>query len=254
MSETVDELLANIANLQKQEIILYNKLNQDREKIARDAKDDVLSTEDKQKIEQNINELSAARVNMYNFLFKNYQSELRNATNAKSNLEQQNKVLQMVETELSRSKQTLAEIEQDKNNQLKMVEITDYYKLKYDAQRKLLKFMACSAFIVIVLYIVNRFVRARLPIFTSIVYFIYMMLISILLYRVYDFFSRRPNNFNEHNWWLAPETQEDVKAISENSSNLVFDLSGVGIPNICIGYTCCGPGTTWSPNGCILSK
>ena len=249
MSESVDEILATIAKLQKTEEDLYHKLTENTQKIAMGSKDALTST-DIDSITQQINELSASRVNLYNSLYQNYQTELTNEKSIKSNLEQQNTVLHMVENELNRSKQRLAEIEQDKNNQLKMVEITDYYNLKYDAQRKLVKFMAISGVIVIVLYIFNLIVNFQ--IITYIMYFIFMILFGKLIYHLYDFFSRRPDNFNEHNWWLAPRTEEDITAISENTNNLVFDISGVELPSICIGEMCCGKGTTWSSNGCIL--
>lgn len=246
MTDSVDEILASIAKLQKKEEELYHKLTQNTQKIATGAKD-ALTPSEIDVIKQTINESSAARVNLYNALDQNYKAELTNEKNSQSNLNQQTAVLKIVENELNRSKQMLTDIEEDKNNQLKMVEITDYYKLKSDARRQLVKFMAIAGVIVFVLYVFTALVNV--PITNYIVYVIYIILGGKFVYHLYDFYSRRPDNFNERSWWLSPKSDADIAAIS---NNLVFDISGVEIPNMCIGQMCCGPGTAWSPNGCIL--
>ena len=249
MSDSVDEMLSTIAKLQENEKNLYLKLTENTQKIATGATD-VLSRSEIDSISQLINELSATRVNVYNSLYQTYQADLKNEQSIQSNVQQQTTVLHMVEDELTRAKQMLDEAEDGRNNQLKMVEITDYYNLKNDARRKLMKVSAISALVVVVLNVFQALVPLEL--LTYPVYFIYVILFSNLVYHIYDFFSRRPDNYNDYKWWYAPRTEKEVDAISENVNNLVFDISGVNIPNVCIGELCCGPGTEWSPNGCVL--
>lgn len=249
MSDSVDEMLSTIAKLQENEKNLYLKLTENTQKIAMGSTD-VLSRSDIESISQLINELSATRVNVYNSLYRTYQADLKNEQNIKTNVEQQTTVLKMVEEELNRSKLILDEAEEGKNNQLKMVEITEYYNLKNDARRKLMKVSAISALAVAVLHVVHSL--AEVELLTKLAYFIYIILFCNLLYHIYDFYSRRNDNYNDYKWWYAPRTDKEVDAISENVNNLVFDISGVNIPDICIGALCCGPGTDWSPNGCVL--
>ena len=249
MPDSVDEMLSTIAKLQENEKNLYLKLTENTQKIAMGSTD-VLSRSDIESISQLINELSATRVNVYNSLYLTYQADLKNEQSIKTNKEQQTTVLKMVEEELNRSKLILDEAEEGKNNQLKMVEITEYYNLKNDARRKLMKVSAISALAVAVLHVVHSL--AQVELLTNLVYFIYIILFGNLLYHIYDFYSRRNDNYNDYKWWYAPRTEKEVDAISENVNNLVFDISGVNIPDICIGELCCGPGTDWSPNGCVL--
>ena len=108
------DILDKIAQLQQSEENLYSTLTKNSENVAL-GKPNTFSEEDIDNITTQINSLSAARVNLYNFISQMYHDQNENEKVAQSSLEQQTKTLQLLEIELNKSKQRMTELKDEKS-------------------------------------------------------------------------------------------------------------------------------------------
>ena len=137
----LQDTINKIDQLQKTEQQLYDALSQNAERVSL-GKKDVFTSDDIQNITNQINSLSAARVNLYNTLAELYKSQVHLGKEVKISLDQQTETLQLLEKQLNKSKKEMASLQDQKLNQLKMIEITTYYSKQYDAQKRLMQIIA----------------------------------------------------------------------------------------------------------------
>ena len=131
------------------------------------------------------------------------------------------------------------EIEENKLNHLKMIEITSYYSKHYDAQKKLMQIMTGLG---IALFISVYF---KLSTVTFIIIIISIVWIG---YRVILMYMRTNTNYDEFNF-MDPEKNPSTLTTSISSSITAPTLS-------CIGSACCSEGTTWNSTSkqCIIEE
>jgi hypothetical protein len=137
----LQDTIYKIEQLQKTEQQLYDAPSRNAERVSL-GKKDIYSAEDIQNLTNQINSLSAARVNLYNTLSKLYKEQVNIGEEVQISLDQQTATLQILEKQLNKSKKVLTSLEDQKLNQLKMIEITTYYSKKYDAQKRLMQIVA----------------------------------------------------------------------------------------------------------------
>ena len=248
----LQETLDKISQLQGTEEQLYKALTHNAENVAL-GKPNTFSDTEIQDITTQINSLSAARVNLYNSLSETYKSQASNETNAQEALDQQTKTLHLLEEQLNKSKKKMAAIQDEKTNQLKMIEITTYYSKQYDAHRRLMKMITIVGTCILIaigletMYEPLGVVTKPLVILIMIVggFFIFKRIVYMIL--------RRSDNYDEFIWPMAPTN--DTQLLTANDSSSLIDISGVGVPFICAASTCCNTGTVWSDvSGCIIDS
>ena len=131
----LQDTITKINELQNTEKQLYATLTKNAEQVAL-GRTNVFTEEEIEQMTNQINSLSAARVNLYNTLSDLYKAQITSESTMKASIDQQTETLQLLETELNRSKKKMTEIKDEKLNHLKMIEITTYYSKQYDAQKE----------------------------------------------------------------------------------------------------------------------
>jgi hypothetical protein len=137
----LQDTITKINELQNTEKQLYATLTQNAQQVAL-GKTNVFTEGDIKQITDQINSLSAARVNLYNTLSDLYKSQITSESTMKKSIDQQTETLQLLEEELNKSKKKMTALKDEKLNHLKMIEITTYYSKQYDAQKRLMQIVA----------------------------------------------------------------------------------------------------------------
>lgn len=247
----MQDILDKIAQLQQSEEELYSTLTQNSENVAL-GKPNTFSEEEIDKITTQINSLSAARVNLYNFISDTYHAQTKSEKIAQTSLEQQTKTLHLLEVELNKSKQKMSELNDQKANQLKMIEINTYYSKQYDAYKRLMQMITivgiCLLIAIALDYTPLQLLSKPLSIIICIIggFFI--------LRRIFSMAFRTNINYDEFYWFNTPSMSYTVDQANTANTNTIIDVSGVDLDFICAESSCCGPGTVWSDvSGCVIS-
>ena len=239
IQENNEKLLNDIQSLQQMEQQLFNSLESNTS----------LSSEEQTKIVEKMNQLSNMRVNLYKTLsgVNNY---FDNALNTSiSTLKEQAIAIQIVESELNRSKKRLRTLEEAKNNKIRLVEINTYYGDKYAEHSDLMKIVIFTLIPIIILTLLNK------TILPNTLYYILLVIVAFI--GAYYFWTRftsiimRDNmNYQEYDWYFDPNA-----APSGSSSSDDPWISGVDL-GTCIGNACCSEGLVYDSalNQCVFPK
>ncbi len=240
IQENNEQLLNDIQSLQQMEQQLFNSLESNTS----------LSSEEQTKIVEKMNQLSNMRVNLYKTLsgVNNY---FDNALNTSiSTLKEQAIAIQIVESELNKSKKRLELLEEEKNNKIRLVEINTYFGDKYAEHSQLMKIIIFTLVPIIILAFLNN--KGLLP---NVIY--YGLLIIIALIGGYFFWNRyasiimRDNmNYQEYDWSFNPN---DINTGTTSSSSTSDPWGNAKDYGTCIGDACCSNGLTYddSLNQCV---
>jgi hypothetical protein len=243
MQDTLDE----IAQLQQTEQRLYQSLTKNTERKLLGSPNTFTDSEIAD-ITSQINSLSATRVNLYNSLSETYKSQATNEHNASDILAQQTQTLQLLETELNKSKKKLSTLKDERANQLKMIEITTYYSKQYDAYRRLMRMIAIVGFCLLVAIGLKY---TPLSVVSTPLAFLILVVGSFFIGgRLINMLMRRDDNYDEFVWPMAPTNTNQLN----NGMGSPLGIKGVDIPFICNTSSCCGKGTVWSNSGCVVQK
>lgn len=232
----LQDTITKINELQKTEKQLYATLTKNAEQVAL-GRANVFTEDDIQQITDQINSLSAARVNLYNTLSDLYKAQITSESTMKASIDQQTETLQLLETELNRSKKKMTELKDEKLNHLKMIEITTYYSKQYDAQKRIMQLIAGFG--------ICLFISMSLGL-DSLTTLIVIVGIIWIGYRLLNMLMRDNENYDEFFFFYPPDT---------DGANNPIGLSGKGIGKVCIGSVCCNKGTVWDDQlGCVIDK
>lgn len=240
ISQNNEEILHNIQLLQNAEQELMTDLESNPN----------LSAQQQQKIISKIKQLTDIRSGLYTTLSgmnSFYQTALTSSTGT---LKEQAAAIDIVETELNRSKRRLQYLEMEKNNKIRLVEINQYYGDKYAEHTSLMKIVIFTLIPIIILtFIYNQNV---LP---SNVYYILFIIIGIIgaffFWKTYASIISRDNmNYNEYEWAF------NADSAPKGTGSDVDPWAGLGTLGTCIGEACCQPDQTYDTtlNQCVSSK
>ena len=238
MAINLEDTIDKIDELRETEKTLYQSLSKNATRIAA-GQQAIYTTEEVEVITKQINSLSEARVTLYNTLSELNKAVIENDAIMQESIDQQAKTLELLETELNNTKQELNDLQDNKLNHLKMIEITTYYSKHYDAQKQLMQIMAGIGIALLISVYLNL----------SLVTFIIIIIGIIWIgYRVILMYMRTNTNYDEFNF-MDPEKNPSSLSSSFSSSLTTPSLS-------CIGSSCCSDGTTWSStsNQCIITE
>lgn len=232
--------LTNIEKLQNIEKKLFGNL----EKTYNDSN---VTIEQKNNIIDQINEVSQARINLYQNLdsFNDYYKNNLSATT--NNLEEQTVAVEIVENELNQAKRRLKMVEEEKLNKLRLVEINKYYGEKYSEHAGMMKLL-----IIIFLPILILSILAKNGILPNQIYYALVVLIGLLgiikIWFLYlSIISRDNMNYQEYDWYFdkssAPESTGEGEGGDPWTSGTV----------VCIGSNCCYEGSEYdlTLNKCV---
>lgn len=238
MQSTSEEILADIQNLQQTEQGLFSSLETNAN----------LTPDQQTKIINNINQITNMRVNLYKTL-SNVNGFFQNALKTShGTLEDQSVAINIVEEELNRLKQSLKNLQTEKTNKLRIVEINNYYGDRYYEHSQLMKIVIFTLVPVIIITFLNR--NDLLP---SFIYYALLVIIAAIggyffWKRIASIWSRDPMYYDEYNWYFDPSA---APAPSGNTTDPWLNKNSTF--GTCIGQMCCSNGQTYdaSLNQCI---
>jgi hypothetical protein len=226
VSKNNEEILQNIQLLQNSEQELMNDLENNPQ----------LTSQQQQKIIQKIQQLTDIRSGLYTTL-SDLNSFYKTAlTSSTGTLKQQSEAINIVETELNRTKQRLQYLETEKNNKIRLVEINEYYGDKYSEHTSLMKIIIFTLIPIIILTFIYN--KGFLP---SRIYYLLFIIVGVVgaiyFWKTYASIITRDNmNYDAYNWAFDPKSAPKGKGTVSN----VDPWAGLNI-GTCIGQECCQP-------------
>ena len=153
---------------------------------------------------------------------------------------------------MNKSKENLAKLEDDKYNQLKMIEINSYFSKQYDAHIKLMRLITIVGLCMLGTLLLNYFGPLKVvsrPLFNIVLLVGIFLIIKVTI----DMYLRRNDNYDEYSWFAAPTTDTGVTVANTQSNTSFIDVSGVDVP-FCYGENCCSTGTVWDDTSytCVI--
>jgi tetrahydromethanopterin S-methyltransferase subunit G len=231
LEERNEQMLSNISNLQKQEQALYTELD-----------DPSLSTEDKERIVRQINEISQLRINLYTTMKDMYSNYTTSLKQADANQHNQMAMLKLVEKELNESKKRLNALKTKKTNLIRKAEISTYYGEQYSSHIAILKNVIIACILCIVVNILPIPVNATIFL-TGIVVVIAVVKVAA---QIIDISNRNNMVYDEYDFYFNKSTAPDIDAgfSVENNTN-PWEMN---LPSTCIGSACCSDGQVYDTN------
>ena len=235
-----EQLLNDIQTLQNIEEKLFISLDSDPS----------LTSEQQEKIIGKINLISQMRMNLYKTLGGVNQFFQDALTNTESVLNQQKMAIKLVEDNLNNSKKKLQELELQKNNKIRLIEINDYYGEKYDEHTTLMKYVIYTLIPIIIISILFN-----IGILPSFLFYLLLVIVTtigsvFIIYRMISIWNR--DNMYYQNFAWAFNSKNAPPADSESSKN-PWSLPDMNM-GTCIGNLCCSPGTVYDNtiNKCVI--
>ena len=239
-TQNVGQILSDIQSLQQIEQNMFQKLNTDPN----------LSSQQQQELIQGINQISIMRRDLYSTL-SNINSFYNDAlTSSMGTLNEQTTAINIVESELNRSKRRLEYLEEQKNNKIRLVEINQYFGDKYSEHTKLMKVVIFTIIPIIILSILyNKQILSRR------IYLILVVIVSLIgaifFWKVYTSIISRDNmNYDEYAWPFDPNSAPTANTAGSDSDpwSSTFNFG------TCVGDNCCSDGLIYdsSLNQCVV--
>lgn len=222
---------------------------------------DSLSPDQKSATLMKMQELTQMRVNLFNLLKEDY---TRDAQESTSELQNQVATLRIVEENLAAAKNDLRTLEDQRNNKMRMVEISTYFSEKYKAYNELFKLIIYMSIPVILLIVVGNMnlIPEKYVSRENSHNFFLILIVLVGLYglfqilnKTYDIVSRDNMNFNEYDFDLDFDLD---KAAAQN--NFLDNSGGNGVLGYdtkefeklaedmhlgCVDSYCCADGTMY---------
>ena len=226
------QILNDIQSLQGIEQNLFNSLENAN-----------LTAEEQESIINKINRLSEMRINLYKTL-TGINTFFQNAlTNSRGTLQEQTSAISVIEDELNQAKKRLRQLEQEKNNKIRLVEINNYYSQQYEEYSNLMKIV-----IVILIPIILLTMLKGTGLLPYNWYYIFVTIILLLgSYRfgniVWSIIRRDNMNYQEYDWYFDKSSAPKSKGLGGENDPWV----GAGVGS-CIGQFCCSAGQTYDTN------
>lgn len=224
------KLLTDIQNLQRTETALLNSLESNPN----------MSTSDKEAILSKINEFSQLRINLYRTL-SNVNSFSKNELNVTlDSYSQQRDAIQIVESELNKTKKRLDLLNTDKSNKIRLVEINSYYSDKYKEHSQLMKIVIYTLIPIIVVNIVYKYGLLPYNIFILLVIVIAIIGSYYFWIRMASIMMRDKLNYDKYDWGIRPPDQKEENVTE--TPDPWFSASSFGT---CVGSYCCSEGLVY---------
>jgi hypothetical protein len=224
------QTLGTILELQQLEKQLFSNL----EAISNDTSES--SIVQQQQIVKQINDLSITRMNLFNTVNDLYQFAQENVAENRTELVDKMTVAKVMETQLNNSKEMLNELQQIKNNKLRMVQINTYYGKQYQGQTDLMKLLIIICVVVILLITVSK--MNIVP--STLMNFIIVLAIGIgaffIFRKIQDLSSRDKMDFDKYE---TPKMDSSNLATNYDYENDFSDLDANA-------WSVCGEGTMFN--------
>ncbi len=266
MNERHKQTLTSINELQNMEKQMHDQLNSG---IANNT-----STKDEQtNLVNRINEISSMRIDLFKNLGDVYENVQNNAAMSRNNLVQQLTTTKIVENELNNSKSYLDQLNENKYNKLRMVEINAYMGDKYKAYAELLKLIVYVCIPIMAVMLISKFniIPERYvsknnvsDVFTVLILVILIVGGYYVITKLLDISSRSNMNFNEYDWGFDPAALANhptvIKYDEQQLNYAKGDLYSLGKrlhdTTGCYDSSCCDKGTKYDKKKkkCVINS
>jgi hypothetical protein len=233
-----EALLQKIAKLQDLEKSLIDKLDEESTVSG--------YTGNLTDMTKQINDLSDARIAMFKVIQKMYKGVQKNVSNSRVDLVHQLTLVNVVEDQLSKAKESINKLQNQNDTKMRLVEINTYYGKRYEAHIEMMKLFIYICIPVLILLVLKN--REILPEVLS-NYLVGITLgvgIFFLMRKLWDLFTRSNMNYDEYDWKYENPAANTPSIWEYNKKNLLnienpFKnlLKNLGV---CVGETCCDSG------------
>lgn len=241
LNTSVQQIITNIKQLQTTEMQLYTSLD-----------DQNLDSTKRTNIINQINEIGQTRSTLYNSLKNMAASYQQNVSTSQDTIQQQMFALDIVENELNEAKLRTQQLEKEKYNKLRLVEINTYYGKRFDAHKDIVKVIVYVCIFMLITIILGK--KEILPRNIYIVLNGMIIVIGVIVIgkKIIDLSNRDNMNFDEYDWYFDKSKAPSDTSTSSSSSN-PWTTPTVA----CVGELCCAsnPGVTYDAvqNICVLN-
>lgn len=216
LQEGQSQVLNDISELQNMELEYFNQLNDG-------LTNNTLSQSEKDDLTQKINELAQMRINLYTGINKTYNFLTASATLSRNTMDEQTAAIQIVENELNEAKRRLRVIEEEKQNKLRLVEISTYYGQKYSDHSSIMKIVIGICIPILILTFLYNRGLLRSSVYGILFVIIGVIGLIILGRHLLDSAQRDNMYYDEYSWgWQPPAS----KVTSTSSSTDPWDNGG----------------------------
>jgi len=194
-----------------------------------------------------INNLSSTRVNMFNSLSDLYSASQNEVSKSRKELMDKIVVAKVMENQLNNMKTIMNEVQDIKNNKLRMVEINTYHGKRYQAHTDLMKLIIKICIVLFILIFINK--RQLLP--SNVINPLMLVVVGLGLFfvirQVWDLSIRDNMNYDKYNY--SAMDKDEIKNRSSYDHNKVF--TGFGALDT---WSICGEGTefNYDKNQCLV--
>lgn len=234
------ETLNYIQELQTIEQGIFTNLEQNGASMTQAEQNQLISQ---------MNDISQMRINLYQSL-SGMNNLFQNALmNSRDTLDEQIVAIQIVENQLNDAKLKLRSLEDEKNSNIRNIQINDYYADRYGQHAHLMKiiiFMLIPIIILAILY--NRGLIPK-PIYLTLVAIIALIGFYFIWTTYFSMIRRNNMNYQEYDWGFNASN-----APSNSTNTTPVDPWTGGPSNVCVGAQCCNQYEMFdaSLNQCIL--
>jgi hypothetical protein len=240
LNTSVQQIITNIKQLQTTEMQLYTSLD-----------DQNLDPTKRTNIINQINEIAQTRATLYNSLKNMASSYQQNVSTSQDTIQQQMFALDIVENELNEAKLRTQQLENEKYNKLRLVEINTYYSKRFDAHKEIVKIIVYVCIFMLITIILGK--KEILPRNIYIVLNGMIIVIGIIVIgkKIIDLSNRDYMNFDEYDWYFDKSKAPSDTGSSDSSNPWAMPTA------TCVGELCCisNPGMTYDAvqKVCVLN-
>lgn len=197
LEEKHNSTIQNIQNLQELEKYMFQNL----QKLSPDNSQSAL---EKQAVLNKINELKDIRTQLMRQLSSTYQDKQEQLNSERQGLSDKLAQVGIIDNELNRARENINVLENEKNNKLRMVQLYEYQRKRYQAYTDIVKFViyGCLAILAITLltkYNVLPFIPSN--VFSVLILLSVVITLVLIIRKVIDINSRNNMDFDQYDWF-----------------------------------------------------
>lgn len=213
-----------------------------------------MSEEEKKQIIDKINAIFNMRLDLYKSIGKSAELYKVNFNQTNNTLLQQTSAIDIEEKQLNEMKKNLKKMKDRNFQELRMIEINNYYSSRYSDHINALKILI-KFFLAL---IVNQ-MAYNYGILPNVIYWAIVIILSSLF--AYNFWITlltmyKRNNMDYSQFDFAPIISDNSTSTSTESSTSLDSNPWFKLPTTCIGQACCTSGMVFdaSMNICVVSS
>ena len=243
MPQSLDSITALMARSQKKELDLLASLRADNSS---------LSQNDRARIAAEILEEKKKRDDYTDIIEQTTNMQSSYSAQVTSASAQQATTLKMLDDQLAEANKAVGAMTDEKNNKIKMTQINTYFGKQYESYTELAIVLCIFMLALFIPNLVENLSKSH-ELAIAVRKIIWWVGGLYIAYRIIDLILRRNDNHDEYTWPVAPKTTAEMIAANQSKGRFI-DVSGIDIPDLCLGSYCCGPGTDWlDGSGCVIS-